>query len=207
MFPSSTSLPRARRTRDRILEAARSLHAEGGADACAMRAVAKRAGITPGAIYRHFSDKESLVTRVVELAFGHFERFLLESILSLPVGSFERLVALGEAYIRFAQENEEEFKILFNPSVGERKRLEEIPGRAGYPILRRCVEEAIAAGVLRDEDPDLATFYLWSRVHGIVMLVLACDLEDVLGVEGDPAPIDLFHLTRTFVVDGLKSRG
>ena len=195
---------RARDTHDRILAAARSLHAEGGAEACAMRVVARRAGVTPGAIYRHFSDKEALVARVVELAFQHFERFLLDSIVSLPVGSFERIAALGEAYIGFARDNEEEFKILFNPLVTSRKKLKDIPGQAGYPIVHRCVEEAIDAGVIRDTDPRLVALYLWSRVHGIVMLLLACDLDDILAMEGDTTALDLFNLTRTFVVDGLK---
>jgi AcrR family transcriptional regulator len=195
---------RALQTQDRILAAARSLLAQGGAPACAMRAVAERAGVTPGAIYRHFSDKDALVARVVELAFQHFETFLLESIVSLPVGSFARIAALGEAYIRFAQENEEEFKIIFTPQVTERKKVDEIPGRAGYPILRRCIAEAMAAEAVRQADPDLVAFYLWSRVHGIVMLLLACDLDDALDVAGGASALNLFEATRTFVTDGLK---
>ena len=202
--PKQANQTRALKTQDRILSAARSLHAAGGAEACAMRAVAERAGITPGAIYRHFDDKEALVARVVELAFQHFERFLLDSIVSQPVGSFARIAALGEAYIGFARDNEEEFKILFNPLVASRKKLHEIPGQAGYPIMLRCIEEAIDAGVVRKTDPRLVAFYLWSRVHGIVMLLLACDLDDVLELDGETTALNLFELTRCFVIDGLK---
>jgi AcrR family transcriptional regulator len=203
--PAGDTRTRTVRTQDRILDAARSLLAAGGADACSMRAVAERSGVTAGAIYRHFRDKEALIEQVVALAFQHYEQFLLESIVSQPVGSFARIAALGDAYIRFAAENEEEFKIIFMPQVGARKKVGEIPGMGGYQVLRRCIVEAIESGAIRDTDPDLAAFYLWSRVHGIVMLLLACDLSDELDVEGGANALNLFQLTRTFVTDGLKA--
>lgn len=200
------SLVGAARTEARIVETARSLVAEGGADACSMRAVAEGSGVTAAAIYKHFRDKTALVEHLVGLSFESFERSLLEAIAPLPVGSFARLAALGEAYIRFASEHEEEFKVLFMPLRGGPKKLSEVPGEGGYPILRQCVVEGMAAGSVRGDDPDLVSFYLWSRVHGIVMLLLACDLSEVMGtVEGEAGPLDLFGLTRSFVIDGLAS--
>lgn len=168
-----------------------------------MRAVASGAGVTPGAIYKHFEDKTALVDHVVGLAFQSFERSLLGSIAPLPVGSFARLAALGEAYIRFAAEHEEEFKVLFMPLRGGRRKLSEVPGEGGYPIIRQCVTEAIEAGTVRGDDPELISFYLWSRVHGIVMLLLACDLSEVVAAQGGTEPLNLFRLTRSFVLDGL----
>jgi len=169
-----------------------------------MRAVAEGSGITAAAIYKHFRDKTALVEHLVGLSFQNYERSLLEAIAPLPVGSFARIVAMGEAYIRFAAEHEEEFKILFMPLRGGRKKLSDVPGQGGYAILRQCVVEAIAAGSIRDDDPDLVAFYLWSRVHGIVMLLLACDMSEVVETEGSARPLDLFGSTRSFVVDGLR---
>ena len=168
-----------------------------------MRVVAEGAGITAAAIYKHFRDKSALVAHVVHVSFETFERSLFEAIAPLPVGSFERLAALGDAYIRFAMEHEEEFKVLFMPLLGGRKKLSEVPGEGGYRILRQCVVEATATGSIRDDDPDLISFYLWSRVHGIVMLLLACDLSEVMEADVSPQPLELFGLTRSFVVDGL----
>lgn len=191
------------RTEARIVEAARSLLAEGGVEACSMRAVAVGSGVTAAAIYKHFEDKTALVEHVVGLSFQNFERSLLEAIAPLPVGSFARLAALGEAYIRFATDHEEEFKVLFMPLRSRPKKLSEVPGEAGYPILLQCVIEAMAAGTIREADPALASFYLWSRVHGIVMLLFACDLSEVVGAGDGAQPLDLFGLTRSFVVEGL----
>lgn len=192
-------------TRDDILESARRLLAAGGLSACSMRAVADRAGITAGAIYRHFPDKEALVDRVVRDAFDRFEVALLEAVAARPVGSFERIAAMGEAYIDFAEANEEEFKILFNPLVTERKRVDELPGRGGYPILRRCVAEAIDAGTIRpDADPDRVALFLWSRVLGILTLLMTCDFTGE--VDGPLDARRLFRGTRDLVVHGLAPR-
>lgn len=197
--------PTTVRTRGRILAAARGLLAEGGLGGCSMRAVAARADVTPGAIYKHFRDKEALVERVVEASFERFEVALLEAIATQPVGSFARIAAMGDAYIDFAEEHEEEFKVLFNPLVTSRKRLEELPGHGGYPILRQCIVEAIETGTIRsDADPDLVALFLWSRVLGILTLLMTCDFEGEL--EGDLDARGLFEATRDLVVDGLAPR-
>ena len=51
--------------RDRVIEAARGLASEGGYDAVQMRAVADRAGVALGTIYRYFSSKDHLLAAVL----------------------------------------------------------------------------------------------------------------------------------------------
>ena len=184
-------------------KAARELLAEEGSPGLVMRTVARRAGITAGAIYRHFPDKRALVDRVVGLAFEHLELELLRAIAPLPVGSFQRVVALGSAYIAFAEENREEFKILFDPFRPGPRKVHEFPGRV-YPILRDCLADAMQSCELRAADPDLAAFHLWSRVHGVVMLLMACDFSDELGGSvADLTASALFERTREFVAFGM----
>lgn len=171
-----------------------------------MRAVAERSGITAAAIYRHFKDKTSLVDHVVAQAFQNFELALLSAAASQPVGSFERIAALGEAYIQFAEQNHEEFKIIFMPLLTGRKRLRDLPAEGGYPILRRCVVEAIREGTIHPGNPDLISLFLWSRVHGTIMLLLACDFEGEIDLPGTLTPQALFRATRDLLIDGLAPR-
>ncbi len=200
---ATQSISRAASTERGILQAARALLAEQGMAGLAMRTVARRAGITAGAIYRHFPDKQALVDRVVGLAFQHLELRLFKAIAPLPVGSFQRVVALGGAYIAFAEENREEFKILFDPFRPGPRKVREFPGRI-YPILRDCIADAMQSGELRSSDPDLAAFHLWSRVHGVVMLLMACDFSDELShcTAQFTAPA-LFEATREFIAFGM----
>ncbi len=199
------SITKAAGTELAILEAARDLVASEGAAGLSMRAVAEGAGITAGAIYRHFPDKQSLVDRVVATAFEHLELTLFKAIAPLPVGSFQRVVALGNAYIAFAEDNTEEFKILFDPFRPDIRKVRDFPGEI-YPILRDCIADAMKSGELRGTDPDLAAFYLWSRVHGIVTLLMSCDFSDELKhLRIDLTPSNLFEATREFVAFGLLS--
>jgi AcrR family transcriptional regulator len=193
-------------TLKRIVDSTRFLLARRGYDALSMRAVAGRSGISVGAIYRHFAAKEALVDYVMEETLREFELRLLRAVSSLPVGSFERIAALGAEYICFALEHEEHFKVLFTRMRPSARRLSEIPGQGGYDVLRRCVVEAIESGCIRDADPDLVAFFLWSRVHGIVMLLWACDFRATLPIPADQlTPLGLFEATREFIFSGLGS--
>lgn len=196
-------ISKAARTEQSILTAARALLAEEGVAALSMRRVAERAGITAGAIYRHFPDKQALVDRVVAAAFQHLELALLRSIADLPVGSFARVVALGHAYMAFAEGHREEFKILFDPFRSEQRSVHDFPGRI-YPTLRGCIADAMESGEMRGNDPDLAAFYLWSRVHGIVMLLAVCDFSDELKRSvPELTPSGVFEATREFAAFGM----
>jgi AcrR family transcriptional regulator len=55
----------ARRNRARLVEAARELFGEAGIEAAGMNDVARRAGVGPGTLWRHFPNKEALVAEVV----------------------------------------------------------------------------------------------------------------------------------------------
>lgn len=188
-----------------IVEATRTLLATRGYEALSMRDVAAGAGITAAAIYRHFPNKDALVDFVVNDTLREFELQLLRVIAPLPVGSFERLAALGSEYIRIATDHEEQFKTLFTRIRQSPRKLAEFPGQWGYQVLRQCIVEAMAAGTVRDADPDLVAFFFWSRVHGIVTLLLACDFSDTLPAEiGDLTSENLFTATRDFVVGGLQ---
>ena len=52
--------------RDRISQAAQELFLEGGVEAISMRKVADRVGISATAIYRHYKDKDELLTGIID---------------------------------------------------------------------------------------------------------------------------------------------
>jgi len=70
MDPRSIALParqkRSQRTQDRILDAARDILSDAGLEAATVPAIAERAGISVGAVYRRFQDKDAVLRAVVE---------------------------------------------------------------------------------------------------------------------------------------------
>jgi AcrR family transcriptional regulator len=202
-------LPELGETETAIYEAARDILAEGGLAALSMRALAGRVGTTPTAIYHYFQNKEELVQRVVVRGFREFESSLRRAIDDLPVGSLERLAAIGEAYLAFAIEHQQYFKITFGIQAGCPRELDDVPARGGYDVLRQCVVDAMEAGTIRQGDPDMVVLYLWSVVHGLVTIFMACECESMLEdtairvPEGDAPVGHLFQQFRDFIENGL----
>lgn len=167
-----------------ILDAARDLIAEGGIEALSMRAVASRVGLSATALYHYFEGKEALVDRVVTHGFRRSEEYLRRAIEDLPRGSLERVAALGEAYIRFAFENRQYFKIIFAIRHDRPRAIDEVPGQGGYLVLRESVVEAMESGAIRRGDPDIVVLFLWAVVHGLVTIFMACDPAELLDEPG-----------------------
>jgi AcrR family transcriptional regulator len=192
-----------------ILEATRDLLAERGLAALSMRSVADRVGVSATALYHYFANKQDLVDRVVKSAFERFGTYLDEAIGRYPKGSFDRVRAIGEAYISFAQEHEAYFRVMFSIQLRDHLRtVEDLPGGGGYPRLRQCVVEAMESGVMRPADPDLVSHFLWAAVHGVVTLGLACRLAGCEGCKsdaGDVSPMDLFHAFGPLIRRGLQA--
>jgi AcrR family transcriptional regulator len=172
-----------------------------------MRAVAKEAGITVGAIYRHFPSRQALIDHITAEAYERYIEVLWKDVASIPVGSFLRLVHLGEAYITFAIDHPEDFKVLFSPRPGRPRKVAEIQGERNYAIVKQCVIDCIKAGEIRKGDPELITAYLWSRIHGVAMLLLAADFSDRLPtVAGKHRALKLFRATREFLLEGIQPK-
>jgi AcrR family transcriptional regulator len=193
---------------DTILSIARDVLATQGLDALSMRSVADKAGVSATAIYHHFDSKQALVEEVVCRGYRRFGSYLEAAIADHPKGSVERLASLGEAYIRFALENQEYFRVIFGIRSHTPRSIAELPGGGGYFVLRQCVVDAMDAGTIRcDAEPDVVVHLLWSVAHGLVTLELACgitdpDAEGCPG-EGKGSPIDLFRAFRRLVENGI----
>lgn len=77
---------------------------EGGLDSIEIREVARRAGVSPAAAYRHFDGHEDLVNQIREHTLECLGRSMKDSERRLPPdsGPRDRLLALGRGYFDFA---------------------------------------------------------------------------------------------------------
>ena len=66
--------------------------------------VAKRVGVSSPALYRHFKDKDALLTAVRELAHIGIMEYTTDAQESVALGSLAHIDALGSAYLRFAMD-------------------------------------------------------------------------------------------------------
>ena len=158
-------------SRSDILTAAREVYLEGGIDALTMRALADRVGVTATALYRHFSNKEEILTRVIEQGLDVFATYLNRSLAAAT--PWERFQQSGQEYLRFALEHPRYYETLFMSSarqdIGDCTDLD-ARRAATFQFLVDRVAECMEAGLLRRDDPTEAALTTWAHSHGLVAL-------------------------------------
>lgn len=162
----------------RILNAARDIFLEGGADSVTMRAVAERVGVTATALYRHFENKEALVRAVMSSGFETFGGYLHRALRGRT--PMERLRLSGQAYLDFALEQPELYRTIFmTPWRGVETKMDP-QWNATFQFLVDRVRECIAAGELKKGEPADVAVTIWAHVHGLVSLYLvgACNFTE-----------------------------
>jgi AcrR family transcriptional regulator len=186
MPPSSRSAPRAATRayhhgdlRQALLQSALRILRDEGPDALTLRAVARAAGVSQTAPYRHFADRRALVAAVAEDGFRRLKQAMHDAVAGGPGREGFRQVAL--AYVRFAHEHPADYRVMFGAEVA---RHDDLPGlRAESSSVLHFVGQAIAelqrAGVVGPGDPHTMAAALWSMLHGLVMLSLDGQTEGV----------------------------
>ena len=135
-------------TRDRIFKAARKLFDDKGLEAVSLRNVAKKVGITPMAIYRHFEDKEALIDALVLDGLAEWSA----RVERLPeCDGLEKLEQIGEAFLDFALEEPRRFEAAFLLHSRKARRYPDdfLAGQSpAGNVQLKVLESAIAEGVV-----------------------------------------------------------
>jgi AcrR family transcriptional regulator len=168
--------------RDHVVGIAARLFKEKGPAGFTMRELADRAGLSPMTAYRYFKDKEEILAAVRADAFDRFSQ-VMEAGFAAGSDAASRSNGAGEAYIRFAFENPEIYKLMFEISQKDEEYPElALAAERARATMTRHVDGLIAAGILKG-DPKLIGHVFWAALHGIVMLKLANKLEPGYGFE------------------------
>ena len=143
-------------TRQLILEAARSLFTEKGYQAVTMRMIAQKVEYSPTAIYVHFADKTALMRELCELDF----RSLAAAIVKAQKieDPLERIRRCGRAYLEFAIEHPNSYRLLFmTPHQHDKIDRDEFldPERSAYAMVQANVKYAFDKKAFRPELGDV----------------------------------------------------
>jgi AcrR family transcriptional regulator len=169
-MPSSSARYHHGDLRAACLSAAMELLAEDGVAGLSVRAVARRAGVSPGAPYRHYPDRDALVSAVAAEGYRELADYL-SAAHPLP-STPDDLAAVAVAYVQFALEHRALFRTMFSdPCDGDNsERVAATTAVAEYvgALVRRAFPGA---------DPDALSIALWAVVHGLAFLYLDGKLD------------------------------
>ena len=159
--------------REVLLDTAIQLISEVGPVGFTLREVARRAGVSHNAPYRHFRDRDDLMATVATQGFRELTQAMLRAA-GHASGPLERLKLAGLAYVKFALLRPEHFTVMFDAPASIRtahadstQAAEEAFGTL-VNFVRSCQDE----GQLPSGGPDEFALVAWSMVHGVAKLAI-----------------------------------
>ncbi len=165
--------------RSALLEHALRILREEGLESLTLRAVARAAGVSQTAPYRHFADRRSLMGAIAAQGFRDLHQAMGEAMSQ--GGGRAGFKGVAFAYVRFAQANPALYRVMFGPEVANTADLPELAttSRSTLGFVQTALEHLQAAGVVKTGDAALMATALWGSLHGVVSLILDGQAETV----------------------------
>jgi len=159
--------------RSALIDAARQLVLKNGPHAVSLREVAKIAGVSHAAPYRHFKDKEQLLASIAEIGFARLAD-CLEQIMATQQEPRLQITEAGKIYVRLALESPEIALLMFGSYQVidcNDENLQRSSMRA-YQRLVDIIENGLAARLYIERDSNDLALAVWSLVHGFSLLAI-----------------------------------
>src|SRR3954468_10067186 len=153
--PTERTEARKARTRERIVAAALDQLAEGGYASAGVQAIAARAGIATGSVYRHFESKADLAAEVFRRAAAPELAAVDDATADDGRPARERIAAAAETFARRALAGPTQAYALLAEPVDPAVEAERLVFRRGYrDVFVRTIEQGIERGELPPHDTE-----------------------------------------------------
>ncbi len=159
--------------RHALLDAAARMLEANDAGELGLRAVARMAGVSQAAPYRHFADRQALLAAVAEEGFRTMTEAMLQAAASARDPA-ERLLGLGVGYVEFATGHRAHFRAMFARELIDKSPYPDLAKAASeaFSVLYDTILEGQRARATRRGDPSEQAFAAWSIVHGLAHLIV-----------------------------------
>jgi AcrR family transcriptional regulator len=187
--------------REELIKAAQQIVETEGVDALSVREVARRAGVSSAAPFRHFADKQALMAAVATDALRSFVEHTEKAMEEAGTDPVDRFRAVGIAYIDFALAHPARFRAMCDPVLihVETPELTELRERS-MKATRGAVEEGMRLGLTPGADVDSVLLAGQALAYGLARMFIdgmlplpkvqaraaAIAAIDVLGTGVDP---------------------
>ena len=150
--------------REVLLREARALLEEVDPGEVSLREIARRAGVSPRAPYRHFESRDALLAAIASDGF----RKITSSFDEIPLGNdLERLKKMGRVYVDFARADRRVFELMFSPLI--RHDDVQVASATAFERLVAATRPLAPEGSTLKDWIRFATS-IWSGLHGIATI-------------------------------------
>ena len=179
------------RLRDALLEAARALLAERGPAGFTLAEAAKLVGVTAAAPYRHFTDRNALVSELARRGFEQFSARLAGAWDEGRPDPQSALARMGDAYLAFSRDEPGLYAAMFNDVGALSSPAAGAPAEKAIEILRTAARNVLRRRGALDGGARELALEIWSLSHGVATLTQAGHLDpDRVGSEPDAVLIN-----------------
>jgi AcrR family transcriptional regulator len=160
--------------RETLLAAALESIAAEGTEKLSLRALARAAGVSPTAPYRHFPSKTCLLAALITRGFVAMRIRIEEARDAAGATPEERLQAVGLAYVRFALDNPTSYHLMFSTVLVDFSAYDDLrqAADAAYGVVLDVLAEVLAENRTANVTLSQAGAVAWSAVHGVSSLLL-----------------------------------
>jgi AcrR family transcriptional regulator len=165
-----------------LIKAGVDLLSKEGVGGLSIRRVAQKAGVSRAAPYAHFADKQALIAAISTEGYSRLFDAMERVADRHRADPGARLVEGAWAYLKFALEDTDHFKVTTSGAVEREKdypALVEMSEKCFSHVLR-IVEDCQTRGILRPGPADLVAVSVWSLMHGLICLVLENQIPHAL---------------------------
>jgi len=159
--------------KEALLSAAQNYIENNEGEMISLRALSKEVGVTPSAVYNHFTDKSALILAIKIRIYQGFNKFFAENCKE-TTNPDKALVEMCLAYFHFSREFPSQFRFIFSSSIPMDTSTDEM-----VDVSCRCIVRARSLVFAIHEKYQLhcseeelvnATLLIWSQLHGIITL-------------------------------------
>jgi len=201
--------------RSALLKAAAQMISEGGVGKVTMRALSDRIGVSRTALYQHFKNKNDLLSAVAADSYAGLKSRLHEIRSDDSSDLVSRLHDMSVAYVNFALENPDPYKLMFGDEVLKDGVSPELSAASlsAYDELISLIEICQKEKRIAGEDPLSVANVFWAMCHGLSMLLLSGQIQvsyriiriPVMNIQGRAEDLDNIQRFIHYSVQSLLS--
>jgi AcrR family transcriptional regulator len=168
-----------------LTTAALQLVQEKGPKGFTLREVARRAGVSAAAPYRHFADKTQLLAAAAAQGFVQLHE-TLDATAATAADLSEQVIAMGTAYVRWAVTHPDYYQVMFCSELDNTESPEVVAaGERAFNDLLDTIVRCQSAALLPAGNPRDIAGPVWSLLHGVSTLTIGGHLTNV-GIREEP---------------------
>jgi AcrR family transcriptional regulator len=157
-----------------LLEAAEALLERDGPARLSLREVARAAGVSHAAPYRHYRDKAALLQALAQRGAERLQHAIERAAAQAVQNPEQQLVEAGVAYVQQAVRHPEMSRLMLGG-------VEQGHAPAAFAALVQIIREGVASGAFRQRDAQELALAAWTAMHGLALLAAAGQLPVLTG--------------------------